>query len=643
MDILRSLLATSIGNITTITNSVSDNVFSAAPYVGKGYSSGIGDGSPVTVVNGIDLQNSPGFVWLRDRDGGNHWITTTFGKAANTSEQVNTGSSGLAPVIASLNNNGFTVGNGTSNNYALSNALNHRYMSWSFRNAAKFFHTFQYIGNGAANRVISHSLGSAPGMAIVHGSAGGDWMVNHIGSPSDLYLNLTSNATGSYTNIIAMSATTITVNSSANTNGVTYTAFLFGYNTGVNGLIECGSYLGGGGEVNIGWEPQFLLLKNRSGPYNWRLIDNVRGLSANTNTTYPVFPNSSVAETVEDDALLTARGFIPGTNMNISTDTYIYLAVRRPTKLPTSGTEVFAPVARTGTGNATSINTLPFSPDLIWTKNRGLGAGGFVGSRLRTNVSFIRTDLTNGEVTTYFGGLTTLDQNGYSLGPDTASGGLINGNGNNYIDWVFKRAPNFMDEVTYTGDGTNNKVIPHSLGSIPEFILTKRRSGNTRWQVYHSGLGTGSYCALNSNNAVANSSSMWGSQAPTVNDFAVGDIGDNNISGASYAAVLFSTLPGVSKVGLYTGDGTASKLISCGFSNGARFILIKRTDSTGEWYIWDSARGITVTNEPHLAANLTAAEISDDSVDPAAAGFIVNSGGVGLNVSGATYIFLAIA
>ena len=100
----------------------------------------------------------------------------------------------------------------------------------------------------------------------------------------------------------------------------------------------------------------------------------------------------------------------------------------------------------------------------------------------------------------------------------------------------------------------------------------------------------------------------------------------------------------MSKVGSYTGNGT-NQTINCGFTAGARFVLIKRTDSTGDWYVWDTARGIVTANDPRLSLNTTAAEVTtDDSVDPASTGFIVNQlASTNINVTSATYIFLAIA
>jgi len=111
-----------------------------------------------------------------------------------------------------------------------------------------------------------------------------------------------------------------------------------------------------------------------------------------------------------------------------------------------------------------------------------------------------------------------------------------------------------------------------------------------------------------------------------------------------FIAYLFATCAGVSKVGSYTGTAT-TKQVDCGFTAGARFVLIKRTDSTGDWYVWDSARGIVSGNDPYLLLNSTAAEVtSTDYIDTYSAGFELSSTApAAINASGGTFIFLAIA
>jgi len=124
----------------------------------------------------------------------------------------------------------------------------------------------------------------------------------------------------------------------------------------------------------------------------------------------------------------------------------------------------------------------------------------------------------------------------------------------------------------------------------------------------------------------------------------VGIDSEVNASGETYLNYLFATCAGVSKVGSYTGTGTTLQ-IDCGFTAGARFVLIKRTNTTGDWYVWDSARGIIAGNDPYLLLNSTAAEVtSTDYIDTYSAGFEISSTApAAINASGGTFVFLAIA
>ena len=110
-------------------------------------------------------------------------------------------------------------------------------------------------------------------------------------------------------------------------------------------------------------------------------------------------------------------------------------------------------------------------------------------------------------------------------------------------------------------------------------------------------------------------------------------------------AFLFATVAGVSKVGTYSGTGSDIN-VDCGFTSGARFVLAKRTDSSGDWYAWDSARGIVDGNDPYILYGPGAAvEVTNtDYIDPLSSGFTITSNAQSdLNTSGGTYLFLAIA
>jgi hypothetical protein len=182
-------------------------------------------------------------------------------------------------------------------------------------------------------------------------------------------------------------------------------------------------------------------------------------------------------------------------------------------------------------------------------------------------------------------------------------------------------------------------------------VIVKNRNTPQNWYDYHSGDPTG-YTQLNTSNpSQTDGKYYFGNDveiiAPTSTVFTVGGANAGvsvNGSAETYIAYLFATLAGVSKVGSYTGTG-ADLNVDCGFSAGARFILIKRTDSTGDWYVYDSVRGIVAGNDPYLLLNTTAAEVTGtDYIDPLSSGFTVTSSApAALNASGGTYIFLAIA
>ena len=209
--------------------------------------------------------------------------------------------------------------------------------------------------------------------------------------------------------------------------------------------------------------------------------------------------------------------------------------------------------------------------------------------------------------------------------------------------WMFKRATGFFDVVAYSGNSTSGRNVAHNLGVAPEMMIVKRRTGISDWAVYSESEGATEFTRLNATTA-SGATSVWNSTAPTSSVFTLGTGNTVNNTGEDYIAYLFATLAGVSKVGSYTGTG-ADLNVDCGFSAGARFILIKRTDSTGDWYVWDSVRGIVAGNDPYLLLNSTAAEATTtDYIDPLSSGFTVTSTApAALNASGGTYIYLAIA
>jgi hypothetical protein len=366
-----------------------------------------------------------------------------------------------------------------------------------------------------------------------------------------------------------------------------------------------------------------------------------------------LFPNLSSAESTGDYLSPTATGFIVnGTlpSVNDAGSTYIYIAIRRgPMKVPTSGTSVFSAKTMTATRADLSITGVGFSPDMVINGVRSVdNYGQQIADRLRGVTQNLFTEYNFTEYTYNLTALKSLDMDGISIGADTGARGWNFTTGDTSVKWMFKRAPSVFDIVCYTGTGAN-RTLSHNLGVAPELILIKSRSSGFdatyNWWVYSATLGATSSLSLNTTGAVNTGfSTFLNSTSPTSSVFSLGTYNGVNASGATFLTYLFATAAGVSKVGSYTGTG-ALLTVDCGFTSGARFILIKRTDSTGDWFTYDSTRGITSGNDPYMRLNSAAVEVTGTNyVDTDSTGFKVTAAApAGLNASGGTYIFLAFA
>jgi len=622
-------------------------VFSTYLYEGNGFTQ--------TITNDIDLDGEGGLVWVKWRSGNaspgsntDHILVDTERGTSVYLESNSTSANKSASALSSFNSDGFTTGG------ALADVDNSgdKYASWTFRKAPKFFTCVTWSGNGTAGRAISHDLGSVPGMMVVKnlttsGSGFSDWRVWHRSESSKTAtLNTTAafsttdaaSKFGNGSSVVQPTSTEFTVAADydVNRSGETYVAYLFAHNDGDGGfgpdgdadIIKCGSVttVSNLGTVDLGWEPQFVLIKKSSAGGDWLIFDSMRGMVVGSGDN-ALKPNSSEAEGANNVIDPTANGF----KFYGSDGTYIYMAIRRgPLAPPESGTEVFAVDQDAASG---SLFQSGFPVDMsIWTR-RATAVNNWVNTRLLSPYD-LRTDIADSE-------------SNFAWLKFDHSNGVESSFGSPNIAWMWKRAPSFFDVVAYTGDGVAGRTVNHNLGVAPEMMVFKARDNSVcNWFVYHKDLGNQTPIKLNSSDAsVAASNIYFNSTTPDASEFTLGTYSCMNSStGLNYIAYLFATLPGVSKVGSYTGNGS-SQTIDCGFTSGARFVLIKRTDSTGDWYVWDTARGIVAGNDPHLSLNTTAAEVtSDDSIDPDNSGFIVNQlAATNINVTSASYIYYAVS
>jgi len=633
-----------------------------------------GNSASQPINNGVDLNGEGGMVWLKAR-------TAAYNNIIVDSERGSSNGTAYNPLFTNLTNaentaagygvtsfdsNGFTLG--PSGQQAISNQGGASYgdidyASWTFRKAPKFFDVVTYTGDGTTDgsKKVLHNLGSAPGCIIVKRTdSTGEWNVYHRGITSSpetraLYLNQTSSyGTGGAWGSTLPTDTEFTVGSSATVNisNATYVAYLFAHNDGDGefgpsgdaDIIKCGSYAGNATSVDLGFEPQFIIVKRTDSAENWMMFDSMRGWNADGNSLGWLMPNKSSKEgtLTIGNFRLTSTGFEMSSgysplNNGSSSSNYIYMAIRRgPLAQPESGTEVFAIDIADGNGGDNPpqfVSGFPVDAAIIHYKPGGSSYYPTLRDRLRGTYG----SYTFSSAAENSDGSQTWDfMNGHFKATFSSS----------YLSWMWKRAPGFFDVVAYTGSNSDLNVS-HNLGAVPEMMWVKCRSGFTEnWTCYHKDLGNTKEIKLNTT-GVPVTSSVWANTTPTESVFTVD--GDNvpvSKANTPYIAYLFASLDGISKVGSYTGNG-GTLTVDCGFTSGARFVLFRNITATnGDWTLADTARGIVSGNDRALNLNDTSAEITDeDFIDPHSSGFtVVNASGyVDSNTNGHTYLFYAIA
>jgi hypothetical protein len=283
-----------------------------------------GNGSTQTITNGIDLAGEGGLVWTKNRGSTTDHIAfdsergsfTQLLRPNLTNESFDLAGAGY---ITSVSSTGYSVGNSSATNAINKSGIN--YASWTFRKAPRFFDVVTWTGDSNANTVISHSLDSVPGFIITKRLQEGGWGVFHRSLGTGKYLNLNATFAAS-TDANFFPEVTSTgfrpgSDNDVNGSGNTYVAYLFAHDplgpSGDDGLIACGSYNNPSNNtfVNVGFEPQFLILKKTSADAPWYMFDNM---------------------SLNGDISPSATGFTINSSETdiMGTGAFIYIAIRAP-------------------------------------------------------------------------------------------------------------------------------------------------------------------------------------------------------------------------------------------------------------------------------------------------------------------------
>ena len=336
-----------------------------------------------------------------------------------------------------------------------------------------------------------------------------------------------------------------------------------------------------------------------------------------------------------------------------------------------------------GDGSASrDITGLEFRPDMIWIKNRSQAS---THSLQDSIIGFgddktLRPDTSNALDTNgnLYGYINHTLPNGFNVngGSEHASSRVnSSSSGAKHVAWCWKGGGTAVSNTdgsittqvsvneeagfsiaTYTGNGATTATIGHGLGKTPAWIIIKNRSSSTDWVVMHEGIGSydgGNYkhqpIKLNSTGAKTSILGIW--QTPNSSTQQISDgqtSGSNrpltNTSGDNYVAYFWAEIPGYSKFGSYTGNGSSDgTFVFLGFR--PAWVMVKRTDSSEPWVIMDNKRPGFNPNSKGIYSNSSAAEndASGRYKDFLSNGFKARGTSGEQNSSGGTYIYMAFA
>ena len=321
----------------------------------------------------------------------------------------------------------------------------------------------------------------------------------------------------------------------------------------------------------------------------------------------------------------------------------------------------FEAITYDGNGSARSITGLEFKPDFVWIKERTAGttSGNRLFDSIRGAGNVLLSDSTSAELDRSTE-LTSFDTNGFSLGDATT----VNENGSTVVAWCWKAGGTAVTNndgsiassvsanqeagfsiVVYTGNGTagGGGTIGHGLGKTPEIMFVKNRADASNWSVNGNAggrliYGTNKLQLHVSSALVSDTNEVTAANATT---FTVTTSGATNGQNDSHVAYCWVSVPGFSKFGKYTGNGSSNgQYIHLGFRPAC--IIIKNTTTATSWVIYDNKRSpFNEVDEVLYPSGTGQRATGDNEVDFLANGFKYRAAANKVNSGNKIYIYMA--
>ena len=317
-------------------------------------------------------------------------------------------------------------------------------------------------------------------------------------------------------------------------------------------------------------------------------------------------------------------------------------------------TDYFNTVTYEGEVTDTSTQTVPgvgFQADLTWIKRLGSNSHQLVNS-LRGGGKWTEIGVDSDasppteNASNTNGVLTSWNSDGFVLTGGSTNANLCCEDNLNYVAWNWKESASAgIDFVVDEGTGVD-KDVNHDLNVKPEMMFRKCLGRTDNWVVYHKdmdGADATEYLEWNDDDGQQNYHEIWNDDPPDGNHFTVGSDTAVNDDGSQHLTLLFDSVEGFSKVGMYKANNSDNGVfVYTGFA--PAWIMIKNRDTNGTWNIFDNKRETYNPREKNLRADTNADEDSARYIDFLSNGFKLRSHGTEMNdPDGAEYLYLAFA
>jgi len=294
-----------------------------------------------------------------------------------------------------------------------------------------------------------------------------------------------------------------------------------------------GTAIGSGGQAitGVGFQPDWVWIKDRTDSDRPRMFDAVRGVTKALDTS------DTTAESTLSEGLTAfgSDGFTVGNHagVNSSSDNFVawnWLGANGTASnsngsitstVSASATSGFSIVSWTGSGSDATIgHGLSSAPEMYVVKNRSDSADWRVGQTVSGNImtggngyymewNDTKASSNPGSAVTWGSTPTAPTASLFTVGSNNAH----NGSSDNMIAYCFHSVKGYQKIGSFTGNGDNSGTFVYT-GFAPAFVMVKKTSGTGNWGIndtkrdFNSTYGNDASLYVNTSGAETTSSSL---------------------------------------------------------------------------------------------------------------------------------------